>query len=162
MRALKILMALFASGVGLGALVVFTVLDPTAAMAPTQVPEIVAEPESVAEPTAAAPAGVQAAAPAEPVVQEAPSVPEVVEPPTGIAVPDFSDMTALRAYRRARELGLRLDIRDANGERVPSEERPFMRTERTGQTPAAGTMLEAGETVRVRARYPRSGYASGY
>jgi hypothetical protein len=109
-------------------------------------------PAAVASPEPAAP---------EPARPEAAREADETEPGDGLVrVPDFSRMTARRAFRRARELGLRADIRDEGGERVLPEDRLYLSV--VGQDVAAGTWIAPGETVRIEAEVPRLSFAGGY
>lgn len=158
MRAWKVGLALFVSAGAFAGLWVFGTMDLVSEAAAADSVSI--EPEPPLEVGAAA-------APDDPlelVMPDEMDAPDEV--PSGVQVPDLSDTTALRAFRRGRELGFVIDVRDEDGDRVPASERLYMRVLDEGQDPAAGSFAEPGSTVRVVARYPGGargmGYASGY
>ncbi len=122
--------------------------------------------EIVAEPAPAEP-GPAAIAPApEPAIEPAEEAPTAIEDeppgpaPAGIEVPDLTGRTALRALRTLRALGLDADIRDEDGQRVPAAERRYMNV--VEQSIPEGGHAPDGWVVRLEARYPRAGFASGY
>lgn len=152
MRALKVGLALLVSAAAFAGLWAVGTMD-VASAATAETTSIEPEPAALAA---------AAAAPGDELELVLPDEIEVEETPSGIEVPDLSDTTALRAFRRGRELGFVVDVRDEEGRRVAPSERLYMRVLSEGQTPPPGSFAEAGSTVRVVARYPRSGYASGY
>lgn len=154
MRAWKAGLALLVSAGGFAGLSVVGTMDLVSEAAASDQAAIEPEPSAVA----ARPA--PAAEPLELVPTEEAAEPE--RPPSGVEVPDLSGTTALRAFRRGRELGFVVDVRDEDGARVPASERLYMRVLEDGQSPPPGSFAEPGSTIRLVARYPRLGYAGGY
>ncbi len=95
--------------------------------------------------------------PEEPVVEAAaPAAVDPIEeraPEHAIEVPDFRRMTALRAHRRARELGIAVDVMNGVGQRASSREWRFMRVH--SQQVAPGTRVHEGTTIEIEADFPR-------
>ncbi len=79
--------------------------------------------------------------------------------PALVAVPDIEGMSLRKAKKQLAAVGLKLSVRDAYGEKIPREywSEYKVRTQRVD----AGTEVEAGSTVKVKARY-RQRYAMGY
>jgi hypothetical protein len=79
--------------------------------------------------------------------------------PALVAVPDIEGMSLRKAKKQLAAAGLKLSVRDEYGEKIPREywSQYKVRTQRLD----AGTEVEAGSTVKVKARM-RMRYAQGY
>lgn len=142
--------------------------------------DVEAEAEDVAEndvltanPVPLPPSG-PAAAPVEPAASPAPgqlamatvagadaetAMPIAPPAPALVAVPDIEGMSLRKAKRQLAAVGLKLSVRDDYGEKIPREYWSEYKVRK--QRLDAGTEVEAGSTVKVKARM-RMRYAQGY
>jgi len=125
------------------------------------------KPVLIAEASAALPSGLEtktttaaavtvASETAEATEASAAIVPDV---PVLVAVPDLSGLSVRKARRILKDAGLKIAVRDGYGYRVPREEWNAYKVR--GQKLDAGTEVELGSRVRVKARMKRR-YAMGY
>ncbi len=120
-------------------------------------PAALDEPSTAEPPIAESPASVPAAGVA--VTTGIITAPVAVDADR-IAVPDFTGLRLPVARRRARELGLRLVVRDPGGDAIQTWLAPRYRM-RT-QTVDVGTSVERGSLVRAVAADPMPLIVSGY
>jgi PASTA domain len=90
---------------------------------------------------------------------EATAMPTEPPVPTLVAVPDIEGMSLRKARKQLKALGLKLSVRDGYNEKIPREYWGEYRV-RTQKT-EAGTEVEPGATVKVKARMLQR-YAMGY
>jgi beta-lactam-binding protein with PASTA domain len=79
--------------------------------------------------------------------------------PALVAVPDIEGMSLRKARKQLAAVGLKLSVRDEYGEKIPREYWSEYKVRK--QRLDAGTEVEAGSTVKVKARM-RMRYAQGY
>ena len=79
--------------------------------------------------------------------------------PALVAVPDIEGMSLRKAKKQLAAVGLKLSVRDEYGEKIPREYWSEYKVRK--QRLDAGTEVEAGSTVKVKARM-RMRYAQGY
>jgi hypothetical protein len=79
--------------------------------------------------------------------------------PALVAVPNIKGMTLRKAKKQLAAVGLELAVRDAYGEKIPREHWSGYKVR--SQRIDAGTEVEVGSTVKVKAR-ERIRYATGY
>ena len=79
--------------------------------------------------------------------------------PALVAVPDIEGMSLRKAKKQLAAVGLKLAVRDEYGEKIPREYWSEYKVRK--QKLDAGTEVQAGSTVKVKARV-RMRYAQGY
>jgi len=92
-------------------------------------------------------------------VDAAAAMPIAPPAPALVAVPDISGMSLRKAKKQLAAVGLKLSVRDEYGEKIPREFWSEYKVRK--QKLDAGTEVEAGSTVKVKARM-RMRYAQGY
>jgi len=90
---------------------------------------------------------------------EAVAMPIAPPAPVLVAVPDIEGMSLRKAKKQLAAVGLKLAVRDEYGEKIPREYWGEYKVRK--QKLDAGTEVEAGATVKVKARV-RMNYAMGY
>jgi hypothetical protein len=90
---------------------------------------------------------------------EAAAMPIAPPAPALVAVPDIEGMSLRKAKKQLAAVGLKLAVRDEYGEKIPREYWGEYKVRK--QKLDAGTEVEAGATVKVKARV-RMNYAMGY
>lgn len=90
---------------------------------------------------------------------EAAAMPIAPPAPALVAVPDIEGMSLRKAKKQLAAVGLKLAVRDEYGEKIPREYWSEYKVRK--QRVDAGTEVEAGATVKVKARI-RMNYAMGY
>ena len=90
---------------------------------------------------------------------EAAAMPIAPPAPVLVAVPDIEGMSLRKAKKQLAAVGLKLAVRDEYGEKIPREYWGEYKVRK--QRVDAGTEVEAGATVKVKARV-RMNYAMGY
>lgn len=90
---------------------------------------------------------------------EAAAMPIAPPAPALVAVPDIEGMSLRKAKKQLAAVGLKLAVRDEYGEKIPREYWGEYKVRK--QRVDAGTEVEAGATVKVKARV-RMSYAMGY
>jgi hypothetical protein len=108
---------------------------------------------------AASPADAQLAMATIADVDAAAAMPVAPPAPALVAVPDIEGMSLRKAKKQLAAVGLKLSVRDEYGEKLPREYWSEYKVRK--QRVDAGTEVEAGSTVKVKARY-RQRYAMGY
>lgn len=94
-----------------------------------------------------------------PAVDAAVVMPVVPPAPALVVVPDIEGMSLRKAKKQLAAVGLKLAVRDEYGEKIPREYWSEYKVRK--QKLDAGAEVEAGSTVKVKARV-RQSYAMGY
>jgi hypothetical protein len=118
-----------------------------------------AQPAASPAQPAASPADAQLAMASIAGADAAAAMPVAPPAPALVAVPDIEGMSLRKAKKQLAAVGLELSVRDAYGEKIPREYWSEYKVRK--QRVDAGTEVEAGSTVKVKARY-RQRYAMGY
>lgn len=118
-----------------------------------------AAPSAVAAAVVAGPADEPLAMAGLPAVDAAATMPVAPPAPALVAVPDIEGMSLRKAKKQLAAVGLKLAVRDESGWKVPREFWGDYKVR--SQKIDAGTEVEAGSTVKIKARMKAS-VAMGY